>query len=127
MANAPLLTLDMQCTGSSRLGKKCNATIPIKLTGTIIEIVKPAAINAPLLAVFPSFAENTLSIKSNATTSPKPSARIPPQTAKAPCSMLISPDRSRKPSGAEPRIVPKSTPEKPNAKKRNAAQKCSHC
>ena len=64
-------------------------------TGTITEIVKVAPISAPLRAVFPSLAEKTLSMKSKATTSPNPNARMPAQLTIAPLSGSVSPLKSR--------------------------------
>ena len=76
-------------------GNMYNAIIPIILVGTIIEIVKNPAMNAPLRAVLPSLAENTLSIKSSATTSPSPNAIIPAQFTKAPFLGSVRPDKSK--------------------------------
>ncbi len=72
-----------------------SAIIPIMLVGTIIEIVNNPAMNAPLLAVLPSLAENTLSIKSSATTSPRPNAIIADQFSKAPFLGSVNPDKSK--------------------------------
>ncbi len=108
--------------GSTKPGRKYSATMPIMLVGIIVAIVNPPPINAPLRAVLPSLAAKTLSIKSKATMSPRPNAKIPAQLTSAPLPISVRPERSRYEGGALPMIVLKSTPENPAAKNMNAAQ-----
>src|SRR5215212_7875366 len=81
--------------GSSRFGMRYNATIPIMLVGITVAKVSPAPHNAPLDAVLGSLAANTLSIKSSATMSQSPSARMLAQLTNAPLPMSVRPERSR--------------------------------
>ena len=72
-----------------------NATIPNMLVGITVNKVSPPPQNAPLDAVLGSLAANTLSIKSRATRSPSPSAKMAPQLTNAPLAISVRPERSR--------------------------------
>ena len=70
------------------------------LVGRTVNKVKAPPINAPFRAVFGSRAANTRSIKSRATISPKPRARIPAQLINAPLAISVRPVISKNSGGA---------------------------
>ena len=93
------------------------------LVGTTVNRVSAPPINAPFRATLGFLAANILSIKSNATMSPNPNARIAPQLIKAPLAMSYRPERSINSGGALLYMVSHGTAEKSPAKKIKPAQK----